>query len=611
VTASALDGHAIAVLVLTVVAFALFVRERVPIQTTSLGILAALALGFQLFPYERDGRTFSPTSLFFGFGHEALVAICALMIVGRGLVATGALDPIAHGIARLWAKSPGGALLTVLVFSFLASGIVNDTPVVVLLMPILLTVALRTGTAAGRTLLPMNYAVLLGGMATSIGTSTNLLVVSIAADLGVRRFNVFDFYPVAMLAGLAGLAYLWLVLPRLLTARTSPIQEEPPRRFAAVLHIHEDGFAAGSTLAEVREKTEGRIRVEDIERDGSRFLARLPSVVLRAGDRLRVSDTPANLKEFEKLLGATLYDPRDLEHPVDQEHPLKTGDQILVQAVVTEDSLLNRTTLRRLRVGEVYGVAVLALHRPGGRGSVTKELDKIVLRVGDLLLMQGTEERLEEVRDLTGLLMLDETVALPRSRKAPIAVAVIAGVVAAATLQLVPISIGALAGVVVLVATGCVTWQEAGASLSSKVVLLVASSLALGQALTFTGGVDFVAAGFLRLVQGLSGEWVASLLMLLMALITNFVSNNAAAAIGTPIAVRIAAELGASPESFVLAILFGANLCYVTPMAYQTNLLVMSAAGYRFADFVRGGLPLLVIVWAMLSILVPRFFPLF
>jgi di/tricarboxylate transporter len=608
----ALDAHAIAVLALTVVAFALFTRERVPIQTTSVGVLAALAIGFQVFPYERAGERFAPTSLFLGFGHEALVAICALMIVGKGLVVTGALDPVARGISRLWSKWPGGALLTVLVFAFLASGIVNDTPVVVLLMPILLGVALRTNVPAGRTLLPMNYAVLVGGMATSIGTSTNLLVVSIAADLGVSRFGVFDFYPVAMLAGAVGLLYLWLVLPRLLAGRASPIQQEPARLFSAVLHVHEDGFANGKSLSDVRKKTDGRIRIESVERGDNLFLAQLPSVLVRAGDKLHVTGTPAELKEYEELLGATLFDPGDQQHPVDDEHPLKKGDQHLVQAVVTEDSVPNRTTLQRLRFNDVYRVAVLALHRSAGRTTVKpQDVGSTVLQVGDLLLIQGSEERLKELRDDTGLLILDETIALPRSRKAPIAIAVILAVVVAAALQIVPIAIGALAGVAVLVATGCVNWQEARSSLSARVVLLVASSLALGRALTFTGGIDFIAAGFLAAVQGLPPPWIASLLMLLMALVTNFVSNNAAAAVGTPIAVRIASDLGAAPEPFVLAILFGANLCYVTPMAYQTNLLVMSAAGYRFVDFVRSGLPLLLIMWATLSLLVPRFFPLF
>ena len=607
-----LDAHAIAVLSLTVVAFVLFTLDRVPIQTTSVGVLALLAIGFELFPYERGGERLAPTSLFLGFGHEALVAICALMIVAKGLVVTGALDPVASAISRLWSKWPGGALLLVLLFAFLASGIVNDTPVVVLLMPILLGVAMRTNVPAGRTLLPMNYAVLLGGMTTSVGTSTNLLVVAIAADLGVPRLGVFDFYPVAMMAGSIGLLYLWLVLPRMLAGRASPIERESPRLFSAVLHVHEDGFANGKTMAEVREKTDKRIRLDSVERGANLFLAKLPSAVVRAGDRLHVRGTPEELKEYEKLLGATLYDPRDQDHPVDDEHPLQKGDQHLVQAVVTEDSVPNRTTLQRLRFNEVYGVAVLALHRSGGRGSAKpQEVGSTVLQVGDLLLIQGSEQRLKDLREDTGLLMLDEAIALPRSRKAPVAIAVILAVVAAAALQVVPIAIGALAGVAVLVASRCITWQEARASLSARVVLLVASSLALGKALTFTGAIDVVAAAFLAAVQGLPPAWIASLLMLLMALVTNFVSNNAAAAVGTPIAVRIAADLGAAPEPFVLAILFGANLCYVTPMAYQTNLLVMSAASYRFSDFVRAGVPLMLIMWVSLSLLVPRFFPLF
>ncbi len=609
---TALDPHAAALLALTVIAFVLFTRDRLPLETTSIGVLATLALGFQLFPYERAGEPFAPAQLFLGFGHEALVAICALMIIGKALAATGALDPVARGIARLWSKSPGLALAAVLVFCFLASGVMNDTPIVVLMMPILLSVAMRTGSPAGRTLLPMNYAVLIGGMATSIGTSTNLLVVAIAADLGVRRFQVFDFYPVAMLAGIGGILYLWLVLPHMLAKRASPLQQGPPRRFAAILYLGEQGFADGRALSEVREKTGGRIRIEQVERAKDLFLARLPSVVLRAGDRLHVSDTPENLKEFEKVLGATLYDPKDLEHPVDDEHPLKAGDQHLAQLVVTEDSLLNRTTLSRLRFGDVYGVTVLALHRTsGGTRTKPQEIGDTVLQVGDVLLVQGDAAKLRDLRESTGILALDETIPLPRSSKAPIALAVIAVVVAAAATKLVPIAVGALAGVVVLVATRTLTWKEAAASLSTKVILLVAASLALGHALTVTGGTDFVAAEFLRLVRVLPPEGVLAALMLLMALITNFVSNNAAAAIGTPIAVSIAASLGAAPEPFVLAILFGANLCYVTPMAYQTNLLVMSAAGYRFGDFVRGGAPLLVLMWASLSLLLPRFFPLF
>ena len=183
-------------------------------------------------------------------------------------------------------------------------------------------------------------------------------------------------------------------------------------------------------------------------------------------------------------------------------------------------------------------------------------------------------------------------------------------VVLSAMLKLVPIAVSALAGVLLMLATRCLDWREVGNALSSKVVLIVVSSLALGSALTATGGTDLLAKGYLSLVGGMSPTVVLSTLMLLVALFTNFVSNNAAAAVGTPIAASIAAQLGVSPEPFVLAVLFGANFSYATPMGYQTNLLVMSAAGYRFSDFLKGGVPLLLIMWAAYSVLLPMFFPL-
>jgi di/tricarboxylate transporter len=233
-----------------------------------------------------------------------------------------------------------------------------------------------------------------------------------------------------------------------------------------------------------------------------------------------------------------------------------------------------------------------------------------VLRAGDVLLVQGSDQAIAQLRSRARLLVLDWSYELPRTKRAPLALLILAAVVAAASLKLAPISVAALAGVAVMLATRCMEWSDVGASLSTRIVLLVASSLALGSALAQTGATDWLAAQFVAATRGLSPEWVLALLMLMVAVFTNFVSNAAAAAVGTPIAVGIAAQLGVSPEPLVLAVMFGANFAYATPMAYQTNLLVMSAAGYRFSDFVRGGLPLLVIMLVSYSLLLPRFFPL-
>ena len=604
-----LEPHALAVLALTAAAFGLFASEKLPIATTSLLVLVLIAAGFQVFPYERGGVPVAPTSFFFGFGHEALVAIASLMVLGRGLVVTGALEPAARLLARMLEARPQAAMLVVLLLCASASGVLNDTPIVVLMMPILVGAALRTKSSPSRTLLPMNYAVLIGGMGTTIGTSTNLIVVSIAADLGVRPFGMFDFIHVTAIAAVGGLLYLWLVLPRLIPERRSPLADAAPQVFSAVLHVKEGGFADGKPFAEVQKKAGEAFRVKRVVRGEALELARLPSLVLQAGDRLFVAAGAKELHEFSEQLGAPLYKPDDTNQQVDEEHPLAAEDQRLAEVVVTEGSTLNGATLRDTRFGEWHEVTIVGLHRPGGRATGAA-LDELRLRVGDVLLVQGSDDAIRKLKSRARLLVLDQSYELPRTERAPLALAILAAVVAAAALKLAPISIAALAGVAAMILTRCLDWEDAAAAMSMKVVLLVASSLALGAALEQTGATAWLAEQFIGATRGLSGEWVLALLMLLTAAFTNFVSNSAAAAVGTPIAVGIARSLGVSPEPLVLAILFGANFCYVTPMAYQTNLLVMSAAGYRFADFVRGGLPLLAIMLAAYSLLLPRFFPL-
>jgi len=605
-----LEPHAIATLALAGVAFALFARERVPIETTSLGMLVLLTAGFHVFPYARDGVRIAPADFFLGFGHEALVAICALMILGRGLVVTGALDPASRVLGRLLEARPGAAMLLVLLLCAAASGVVNDTPIVVLMLPILVGAALRAKTSPTRTLLPMNYAVLIGGMGTTIGTSTNLLVVTIASDLGVRRFEMFDFIHVTAIAAVGGILYLWLVLPRLIPQRAAPIGDDAPQVFSAILHIAEGGMADGSSYSEIRKKVGAGLRVRRIVRGEGLELARLPTLTLRAGDRMSVVAEPQDLREFAEQLGATLHKPGEAEPLVDEAHPLTAEDQRLAEVVITEGSPLHRATLRSRRFGELYDVTIVGLHRAGGPSLDRREdLGDVVLRAGDILLVQGTEKDIAALRARARLLVLDRSYDLPRSERAPLALGILVLVVLVAALKLAPISIAALAGVAAMLLTRCLDWEEAARALSVKVVLLVASSLALGAALEKTGGTSWLAAAFVNAAAGLPVEWLLALLMLVVAAFTNFVSNNAAAAVGTPIAISIAGQLGVAPEPLVLAIMFGANFCYVTPMAYQTNLLVMSAAGYRFGDFVRGGLPLLALMLASYAFLLPRFFP--
>ncbi len=605
--AISLDAHGVAVLILTVVALFLFTRDRIPLESSSLTILIILIAGFQLFPYERGGEILlKPMDFFAGFGSEALVAICALMMVGKALETTGALQPLATVIGRAWSRSPILALLSTLIAGAILSAFMNNTPVVVLLMPILVGVSLRSKFPVSKVMMPMGLATIIGGMSTTIGTSTNLLVVGIAHDMGQHEFSLFEWVlPVTMVGGVA-ILFLWLVAPRLLPDRTPLMADTTPRIFSAQLHIKEGGFADGSTLSEVLAKADGQMRVDKIQRSESLFLAKLPQVKIQPGDRLFVKDSPENLKHYEQLLGATLYNISDVEHPVDDEFPLEASGQQLAEVVVTRGSPLHLRTLAAARFSGSYALMPLALHRARAPSSqVTGDLNTIRLRAGDVLLVQGTDEAIANLKDSGSMLVLDGTTSLPHTHRAKRALAIMALVVAAAAFGILPIAVSAVVGLGLMIATGCLNWREAVGALSIPVIMIIVASLALGRALMGTGTADYLAMNFVGMTSAMPTAMILSAFLLLMALLTNVVSNNAAAAIGTPIAIGIAQQLGVPAEPFILATLFGANMSFATPYGYQTNLLILSAGGYKFTDFLRVGIPLTIIMWVGFSLVLP------
>ncbi len=605
---SAPNAHAIAILVLTIIALILFTRDRIPLETSSLFVIAVLAVGFEIFPYVHDGHVLHSIELFSGFGHEALIAVCALMIAGQGLVRTGALEPIGRSLAKLWRISPLISLLLTLLIGAALSAFINNTPVVVLLLPILISVSLRTNRSPSEVLMPMGFATLVGGMCTTIGTSTNLLVVSVAADLGVEKFSMFDFLLPASIASIIGIAYLWLIAPRIVSERNTLLADSSPRVFLAQLHIPEESRCVKKTLAEVIGLTSSAMKVERIQRGEDTYLSLLPDVTIQAGDRLFVRDTPKALKEFEEVLEATLYSNNE---PISEQDLRTTSKQQLAEIVVSQGSPLDNTTLSRLRFRDRYNLIPLALHHAGETiENLYSGVREVWLRTGDIILVQGRSEAIAQLKKSGELLVLDSTEDLPHTSKAPLALWIMIGIVVAAALGILPIAISAVCGVLLMIVSGCLNWREATQALSAPIVLIVVASLAMGSALVITGGTDYLAKVFLYLTAGAKPAVILSGLMLLMALLTNVVSNNAAAVIGTPVAVSIAQQLDQPAVPFILAVLFGANMSYITPMAYKTNLLVMNAGGYKFIDFVKVGTPLTIIMWLTYSWLLPLIYKL-
>lgn len=606
------DPHGIAIMLLAVVALFLFSRDRIPMETSALVVLGILIVGFQVFPYvSPDGRSLDTGDFLAGFGNSALITIMALLICTRGLEVTGALQPVADRLARLWLWNRKAALLAALMLAATLSMFLNNTPVVAMLLPILISVGLRTGTPASSMLMPVGYATIVGGVCTTIGTSTNLLVVQISSEMGMAPMGMFHFTGIAVSAAVLAILYLWLVAPRLVPDRTPPMPDTSPRVFEAILHVGEESAAAGCTIPELIARTEGAMRLGAIERGPGLFVARLPSVTIRPGDRLHVRDTPDRLKRFEGQLGATLYDALDPTHALSADEAPKAGDQRMAEIVVTRGSPLHRRTLKSVPFFAHHGLLPVAVHRPRSPGAEVADIGDVFLRAGDIVLVQGSATSLDTIKRLGNVLVVDGSLDLPHTSKALLAGAIMVAVVLVAATGLLSITVAALCGVLAMITANCMNWRAALGALDRRLIIVIVTSLALGRALTVTGGMEYIAGLFVVVAEPWPTVVALGALLIVIALVTEVVTNNAAAVLGTPVAIFIAERLGVPAEPFVLAVLFGANMSYLTPIGYQTNLMVLSAGGYRFADFFRVGLPLQQIMWWSLTFLLAFRYDLF
>jgi di/tricarboxylate transporter len=598
------DPHAIAVLLVTVVAFWLYTRPWIRIELVSLLLLLALLLLFYAFPYAGTSTRLTDAEVFQAFGHPALVAICSLMIIGHGLTMTGAMEPGGRMLARVWRISrPLGFLVTLFVAGC-ASAFINDTPMLVMMLPLLLDISARTGYPRSKTLMPVNYAILAGGMLTTIGTSTNVLVLLIAVQMGMQPIGIFDFTSISIVAFGFAVVYLWLVAPLLLPNHRTHDEGEK-RTYEARVVVPETSARMHDRRVSDLARVIGRaMPLTALIRDGAQ-VGWEDTTRLQAGDVLLLRDTVGGLREIATAFQVDLFDRQGIGHFV-PDNPAAVDVQLAEVVVGTASSLIGRT-LREARFADQYQVVVIGLNRDTeGLLQGNYEIKDTRLASGDVILVQGPQDRVAKLGSDPHLLLLDSSVSMPRSPLAKWALLIMACVVFLGATRLLPIHVAAFMGVIAMLVTGCVRLDGMGRALSLEVVLIVASSIALGNSLIDTGAADWVAKGFTAFVSLLPPAGQLAAFMGFAALLTNFVSNSACAAVGTPIAVATATQLGAPLEPFVLAILFGANLSYATPMAYQTNVLIMGAGGYRFMDYVRVGVPLVIIMLTTLSILLAQ-----
>ncbi|NNC59628.1 MAG: SLC13 family permease [Erythrobacter sp.] len=585
--------HAIAAMAVTIAMFIGFARGKMSVEIISLLTIAVIAVGLYFFPLEGAAPQDGLALAFAGFGHYALITICALMVMGRGLVVTGALEPAARMLESVFKYNIQLGLLVSLLIAFVLSMAINNTPVLVLLIPIFVTLAARGALPASKTLIPLNAASLLGGLATTIGTSTNILVVSIAVDLGMRRMGVFHFTPIVLLASAIALPYLWLVMPRLLRDNTvtDPHQK---RRFHTRLRVSDESVLAGRELAEVAPTLPSDLTFHD-----------KITGAIRPQQRLHVSGTHDALEEAMRSLGSEVA-PSWVLDKIRRKASADKTDILVSEMAVTADSRLINRTLPSSGIADLYGVAVLGIHRPeriAGQRDTYSEGGDLRMAEGDVLLVMGNEGDLQDFARSDSLLILEGVRELPRRSKATLSAVIMGGTVGLAAFGFLPIAIAALAGAILMFVTGCVKFDRVGRALSGQVIVLVAASIALGRIIDESGAADWLGQVLSYGLQFLAPAAVIAAIMLFVTVLTNFASNATAATVGTPIAFSIAHTLGMPAEPLVLAVLFGCNLCYATPIAYQTNMLIMAEGSYNFGDYVRTGVPLVLLMVTTLSIL--------
>ncbi|WP_379547028.1 SLC13 family permease [Qipengyuania sp. DSG2-2] len=585
--------HAIAAMVVTVAMFVGFVRGRMSTEIVSLLTIAVIAVGLYFFPLEGTNPTDGLVLAFAGFGHYALITICALMVMGRGLVVTGALEPAARFLEGVFKYNLQVGLLVSLIIAFVLSMGINNTPVLVLLIPIFVTLAARGALPASKALIPLNAASLIGGVATTIGTSTNILVVSIAVDLGMDRMGVFHFTPIVLVAGAVALPYLWLVMPRLLKDNRVEAEHQE-RRFTTRLRIGEDSSLVGTELSDMIPRLPKEVEFIDP-----------PKGKLDGQQRLLLSGTHEGIEEAMRTLQGEIA-PTWVIDRIHRQATEKKLDIAVVEMAITADSRLITRTLPSSGIADLYGVAVIGIHRPErlvGEAEKYSEGGDLRMREGDVLLVMGLPDNLQEFARTDSLLMLEGMRELPRRSKAWLAAGIMGGTIGLASIGLIPIAIAALAGAILMFVTGCVKFDRVGRALSAQVIVLIAASIAIGRIIDESGAADWLGLVLAYGLQFLTPAMVLATIMIFVTFLTNFASNATAATVGTPIAFSIANQLGLPPEPLVLAVLFGCNLCYATPIAYQTNMLIMAEGSYEFKDYIRTGVPLVILMVGTLSFL--------
>jgi di/tricarboxylate transporter len=574
------------------------ITEKLSVDVTAIGIIALLALT----------RILSPAEAVAGFANPAVITVAAMFLISRGLIRTGAVEHLSARVVAVARGNARTAMLLVLLTAAVSSAFINNTPVVVLFIPVLISMCCRFGESPSKYLITLSYVSILAGTCTLIGTSTNILVSDMSARYGFQALGMFELARLGVPLAIVGLLFLLVAAPSLMPAHNNPaceLEQNGGKRYLAELLIPKDSSLVGQPPGSAFDRRHPSIEVIEVIRQRSVYYPDRDVLVMAPDDRLLVKGSASDLMQLYET------DTMRLPHAPAPENQTRAGavERITVEAVVPPQSSLVGARLVDTDLLQSDSFHVIAVER-GGSHYGERSLREMRLKTGDILLITLPWVKMDHLRARGDLIVVEEVhQQIVKRHKAGIAGVIFAALVVLAAGGFLDILVAAVSAVLLMLLTGCLQIRDAYRALQGNVLVLIAGTLALGAAMEKTGASRVYAQFFLGLLEGLPPTAILGGFMVLTSISTQLLSNNATAVLLMPIAVSTALGLGVNPKPFIMAVCFGASACFATPIGYQTNLLVYGPGGYRFSDYFKLGMPLNLIIIMGGSWWIPKLWP--